>query len=219
MANAPLICICIPSAGMVHMEFVERMYGPLRYVPVEWATKKVGIARTGNVTVARNSLVELAMQSGADYLLWVDDDAVPEDPADPNQALKMLLDTGLDIVGALYPAKRSTGIEPGAFMDADELPPAGRKHQNLLPIVPEGDAPMPVDGTGMHFLLTSRRVFEDMRPPWFVWDEPGALSEDFYFLDRAAARGFRAHVHPKVKVSHIGTVKITSDMRMVSMSV
>jgi len=68
------------------------------------------------------------------------------------------------------------------------------------------DALIAVDRTGAHCLLTHRRVFEAMEPPWFRRVGSGAKvgsGSDFWFHREAQAAGFTSWVDRSVIAGHL----------------
>jgi len=75
-----------------------------------------------------------------------------------------------------------------------------------------------VDVAGAGFLLMRRRVFEEMEFPYFHWEKPEAMSEDFYMFCKAREMGYKVWCYSDVKLSHIGelVVETTGKIRVPS---
>jgi intein/homing endonuclease len=78
--------------------------------------------------------------------------------------------------------------------------------------------PFIVHNCGMGMMLMRRRVLEAMRgagygtdeKPFFHWEHPDSMSEDFDFLVKAAKLGYKTWCLTDVKLSHMGDVVIES---------
>jgi len=106
------IGILMPHTGNLSTEFVESMWSPLKAIGLDWCDKQFFMSRAPSLPLARNLLLEKASQSDCDYLLWMDSDMVPENPIDPNEALKTMygLCQQKPIVTGLYRAKQQHGF-------------------------------------------------------------------------------------------------------------
>jgi glycosyltransferase involved in cell wall biosynthesis len=212
----PKIAICIPFNGNWLPEWVEKQYLPLMYQPTNWCQKIAFLTRVPSISVARNTLVEQALSINADYILFVDSDIVMESPSDPNVALSQLYQimnksTNKDdkyyksgrIVSAIYRAKQKTGFSMAAWMKYQDkgFTPIANWKGNLLT----------VDVVGMGFCLIDLKIFKEIPKPWFVWNEPNGISEDFYFCMLAKQHGYDIHVYSDIKLSHLGMLKVKYD--------
>ncbi len=107
-SKKPLIAVCIPTRGTVRIEFamgVIQSFGSIR--ETDWAFFDVKVCiESYSVALARNRLAKTALQAGADYLLWLDDDMLFRDGISPIQATKKLFDEQSDIVAGVYRTKQ-----------------------------------------------------------------------------------------------------------------
>jgi hypothetical protein len=212
----PKIAICIPFNSNYIPEWVERMYLPIAYHPVNWCQKIIFLTRVPSISVARNTLIEQALSINADYALFVDTDVVMESPTDPNVALANLyqvINKSKDksspgykdarIVSGLYRAKQKTGFSYAMWL----------KHQDkgFAPISNWNGNWLNVDVVGLGFCLIDLSIFKDIPKTWFVWNEPNSISEDFYFCQLAKKQGYETRVFTDVKLSHLGTLKVKTD--------
>ena len=133
----------------------------------------------GNLEGKRIALARQALDKGADYVLWCDDDHTF-----PPDALIRLLRHNLPIVGCNYPRRN------------ENLPTAVGLDNKFLKTT-EADAIAgkvePVQSLGFGFLLMQSRVLKQLPRPWFqskvgLPGEPG-YSEDVYFCDHARRNG------------------------------
>jgi hypothetical protein len=215
-SGLPKIAICIPFNSNWLPEWVERMYLPLMYHPLTWCQKIAFLTRVPSISVARNTLIEQALSINADYVLFVDTDIVMESPTDPNVALSQLyqvINKSKDIsspsykdariVSGLYRAKQKTGFSYAMWMDYSE--------KGFTPIANWKGNWLQVDVVGLGFCLIDLSIFKDIPKPWFVWNSPGTISEDFHFCKLAKKHGYETRVFTEVKLSHLGTLKVKTD--------
>jgi len=161
----------------------------------------------------------------------MDDDHIVESPTvkigdveigEPNLALnylyKALEETGESIVTGLYRAKQQHGFNYAIWKHA--IQPDGKPGfihvQQWEP--PQANF-FSVDVAGFGMMLMHRRVLEAMRDagygtkekPFFSWEHPNSMSEDFDFLVKAASLGFKTWCLTDVKLSHMGLLVIGVD--------
>jgi hypothetical protein len=145
-------------------------------------------ARGPAVCVNRNSMAAAALESGSDFILWIDADQLF-----PAHALEALLAHSAPIVACNYSTKtnpqRSTVQGP---IGTDVTSPA------------DGPATQEVDRAGFGLILTAAEVFRRMPRPWFVQDN--GISEDYNFCDHARELGFSILVDHRLsrEVGHVG---------------
>jgi len=184
-----------------HPEIETPLLHPARYLPID---------------VARNLLTEKFLESGADYLWFLDQDAVflP-------QTLDRLLSRKMPIVSALEMMRIETCCYPMALIgppnpdtgkyriQAPEVYQFAAEHYDCTSNRPQILEPPPQGSlletgfTGCHCLLIRRDVIEGMEPPWFEGYNPGG--EDQYFCEKAGALGIPTYVDLSVFVGHATT--------------
>lgn len=219
-SGLPKVAVCIPFNGNWIPEWVERMYLPLMYQPINWCQKLAFLTRVPSISVARNTLIEQALNINADYALFVDTDVVMEQPSDPNAALSQLYQTinktkdtnspnykDARIVSGLYRAKQKTGYSYAMWLK--------NQGTGFVPIANWQGNWLSVDVVGMGFTLIDLKVFKDIPKPWFVWNEPNSISEDFFFCRLAKEHGYDVRVFTDVKLSHLGTLKVKTDATII----
>lgn len=213
-SHIPQIAIAIPYNGKWEPEWVDKIYGPLKYVPTNWCTKIIFLSKVQSISVARDILVNQALQSNCDYLLFVDTDIVFETPEDPNRALEILYQVinkdpntkDGKIVGALYRAKQKVGFNLAMWMRANDPNIKG-----YVPIQSWTGNWLEVAVSGMGFILIDMNIFKNIERPWFRWELKDDQSEDFYFFELAKKHGYNLHIFTDVKLSHLGNLKVKSD--------
>lgn len=207
LRKVPFVEICVPHWGSVSLEWVEKTYGPLRWIPQPDFTKHNLLSKgILNLDTERNELVKQALKNPkATHILFVDTDVVIEEPVDPNVALRMLLACDVPIASGLYRAKKKEGFMYAMWVKN----PHG---EGYLPVRSwtSGANWIRVDAIGLGFCLIKREVFEKIPYPWFKWDKPHP-SEDFYFCELLRKYGYEIRVLTDIKFSHVGTLKVKID--------
>ena len=147
-----------------------------------------------DVAEARNALVQMALDCGADYLLMLGDDNLP--PA--NLFALLHRHREMMVTGVYWQKSYPThpylwdGLLKGFYEDWKV-----------------GEY-FPIDFGGCDALLVNTDVFRAIEPPWFSRDwtfEPEQkpnpmLTEDFYFYTKARAAGFRLMVDTAAQLDH-----------------
>lgn len=182
--------IGIPTTGTIQAETVMSLF---MATPKVEMPKKLVIKTGCYVHWNRNDLVRNALESRADYLMFIDSDMVF--PAD---AIARLVQADKDIIGATYHRRR----EP--------LEPTTKQWMNgvLQPVDMIGAVPAQVDVVATGFMLIKTSVLFALDDPWFLFatDEgtQKELGEDETFCLTAKSAGFEVWCHPDLGVGHIG---------------
>jgi len=172
------------------------------------------------IDIARNSLVQRFLETDADYLWMLDQDAVfLPGTLDRLISRRMPIVSALEMMrlpGVCYPMalKGPHDTELGQYkIQAPEVYQwvaksdldATSNEPQILPDVPQ-DSLMETGFTGCHCLLMRRDVLEEMEPPWFQGYEPGG--EDQYFCEKAFEMGVPTYVDLSVVVGHAATDRV-----------
>ena len=205
------LAILVPHTGEFNSEWVEKTWIPLKTRPLDWCEKQFYLCRVPSLPLARNILVAEALKNNCQFLFWIDSDTIPESHQDINDALKILynclIETSESIVSGLYRAKQVHGFNYAMWKKAPvELNKRGYVHVSEW----SGNW-IEVDVTGAGCLLMRSKVFEQLKQPYFHWEEPEQPSEDFEMIEKCKALGYKLWVFTDVKFSHIGTLVIMTD--------
>lgn len=205
----PIIAVCLPTKGKLAIEFIEKTWIPLRFLKAPEFDLIWMMNQTYSITVARNSMVEDAINGDVDYIMWIDDDIIVEDVTVVN-AIRNLFASNTDIASGLYRAKQATGFNFCAWIKI------GQKGETIIyaPVSKwtPGSNWVSVDAVGHGFCLVKIDVYKNMKKPWYVWNTKDENSEDFSFCERAKKElGIKAMVHTDVKLSHMGDLVIKYD--------
>lgn len=165
---------------------------------------------------ARNYLVKIALEQGADYLLFVDDDNPP-----PQNTLEKFLEADKDIVCAPILSRHEPFI-PCVFkkvpIPENDLP----GYEPIKKIDTTGGTLVKVDACGMACTLIKRKVLETLYkkheglPFAFSRDEikpvegktRREMSEDVTFCERATNEGFEIWCDTNIRPVHFAGRKI-----------
>lgn len=191
------VVVGIPSFGMVSTYFAQSVSSqafPLVSSKIEKYVLNKPIAE------ARNEIVEFALNQGADYIYWLDDDVI----ASPDSFLK-LLNHNKDIINGVYWSKSNPPM-PLLFRGHLEGPYWDWHVGDLIEI----DAA----GNGLTLVRTEvyRRMQEELGGPWYSTDylsfagvEGSSApnnTEDLYFYWKAKKLGYKIWADTSVQAYH-----------------
>lgn len=189
------IAICTPLHGDPKAGYVNSLADLLLAARAPEIELRFCRCSSSNVVRARTELVRVALEWGADQLLWLD-----SDQTFPARTLTRLLSIGQPIVGCNI----STRAEP--------CQPNARDHAGRPVFTTSDDAArgivQEVGWIGFGVLLTAAEIFAKLPQPWFLMpDEQGTImGEDYYFCRQARAAGYRIYADHalSMQVGHIG---------------
>ena len=199
--------IGIPTFGAVSIEFMERLIYLGR--PMNFGTE-IHYVKCKEVAEARNEIVEYALNTGARYVFFIDDDVLV-----PSGALNVLVgrlaeftdeilkEKGKNIVYGPYFSKGQP-IWPLVFTQTDE--PCDQRWYGEKPHLRE------CLFIGMGCTLIPTRAFKEIPPPWFETpnrenpDDPYgpmiAGTEDAYFCAKIREAGWRIWAETGIRCYH-----------------
>lgn len=194
--------IAIPCMDTVQTEFVRSLVS-MRYVgEVQFIFTECSL-----VYHARTSLCKMAMENGADCVLWLDSDVV----FGPDLMERLMEDLqGRDMVTAIYHARRppfrpviwktiTTGLLPSSTVveQYDDYPTDG-----LFEIA----------ACGFGAVLMKIGVIRDVAETFHQTFNPlPGLGEDLSFCVRARNCGYKIWCDPEIQIGHKGASIITKD--------
>jgi hypothetical protein len=187
-SQLPRVAIAVPSGDMVHADFAMA-YAQLCMASAGLQPQLITV-KSSIVAQARNNGVELARDSGADFIFFLDSDMLF-----PPTALFRLLLHRKDIVGATY-TRRVAPFQILGSMLAEQ------------PTVLSGDL-LEMQRIPTGCLLINMGVFDKLSKPYFRFetDANGAIvGEDYVFCDRAREAGYRIWCDAVMsrEIGHIG---------------
>jgi len=204
------IALCIPNRGGTELSLEWALY-TLRQLELPTGSQ-ILTSRGCPVDVARNLLVQRALDDGFDWIGFLDTDV--ECPAN---AFTRLLAHRKPFMAGLYRAKKDER-EDGKSLWAAWL--FDEDKNGYMPIANwDGDGIMKVDVIASGLMLIHRSVFDAVGFPWFKWTRDTelagsgcGLSEDFNFSEKVNAAGFDIIIDTAVQAAHIcGEMKILPD--------
>jgi GT2 family glycosyltransferase len=194
--------IAIPCMDTVQTEFVRSLVS-MRYVgEVQFIFTECSL-----IYHARTSLCKMALEAGADYVLWLDSDVVFQ----PDLMERLMEDIqGRDMVTAVYHGRRPP-FRPVIWKTITT---------GLLPenMVVEQYDDYPTDGLfeiaacGFGAVLMKTGVIRDVAQTFHQTFSPlPGLGEDLSFCVRAKNCGFRIWCDPSLQIGHKGSMIINQD--------
>ena len=164
-------------------------------------------ASTGRmlVTFARETMAEKALECGAEWLLFIDDDMII-----PKFMFEGLMRHGndADIISPLafqrVPPYNPVIYKTEAKADKDGL----RIHHDAILDYEPGSIVYP-DSVGFGVVLIRTEVLKKMPKPWFFSNS--YVGEDIYFCIRAKKLGFKCLVDTRVKVGHMASPEFITE--------
>lgn len=150
---------------------------------------------SANITEARNTLVQRALDEDAEWVMFLDDDHVY-----PHDLLMRLLAHEKPVVSALY-LRRQQPFSPVAFSHRNDH---GTYQSIDLAELPQGGL-LKVHAVGAGGLLVRAEVFNAIEPPWFEHGKVGDwdASEDIIFSEKANTAGFDVYVDLEAQLGHL----------------
>ncbi|MEA3039600.1 MAG: hypothetical protein QOE79_2113 [Sphingomonadales bacterium] len=185
------IAVRVPSYGYPKFHWVGSLVAAVQHAgKAGHAVDYNGLKNTA-LAWARQAMAEEALRSGAEALIFCDDDHVfPED------AFTRLAGHEAEVVAANYPNRRAPSTEPTAYKLV------GGKPEPVW-TTPEKAAAGEIErvhGIGLGLCRIRTRVLERVPRPWFGGDR-----EDAWFCRQLAAAGVPIHVDHalSIQVGHI----------------
>lgn len=192
------VVIGIPSFGMVSTYFLQSR-ASMQFPLVSSAIDKIVLNKP--IAEARNEIVEYALNQGANYIFWLDDDVI----APPDSFLK-LLRHNKDIINGVYWSKSNPPM-PLLFRNHLEGPYYNWHVGDLIEI----DAA----GNGLTLVKTEvyRKISKELGGPWYSTEylsfagqqasfSPPNNTEDLYFYWKAKKAGYQIWADTSVQAYH-----------------
>lgn len=190
------VVVGIPSFGMLSTYFLQARISQ-QFPLVSSAVDKVVLNKP--IAEARNEIVQYALDQGANYIFWLDDDVIPP----PDAFLKMYM-SGKDIVNGVYWSKSNPPM-PLLFRNHLEGPYLDWHFGDFIEI----DAA----GNGLTLVKTDvyRKISETVGGPWYSTEytsfkqatqSPSNNTEDLYFYWKARKAGFQIWADTSIQAYH-----------------
>lgn len=199
MTNDKKILIAIPS-----MDYVASGFAGSLATLVKVGECKISFICSSLIYDARNKLAAQAIESEADYILWLDSDMTFK-PDTLIRLLKDIEDNNLDIVSALY-FRRSHPYSPVAFSKFDFVD----NEAVFENYTGELSGLHKVEGVGFGCLLMDAQVVFDVFGKYGDCFSPIAkVGEDLSFLWKARQLGYETYLDCDIKCGHVGHVVVS----------
>ena len=187
-------------------------------VPAVFAQSLAMLKKVGNCAVAfqvgslvyesRNDLAKYAVQSEADYVLWLDSDMMFE-PELLEKMMATLQEKDLDILSGIYYRRRHP-FSPVLMKKLSIAENNFCEYENFN-AYPE-DGIFEVEGIGFGCVLMKSDVLMDIKATYNDWFSPfGRVGEDLSFCWRARQTGHRIYADPSIQLGHCGQQIITKE--------
>lgn len=198
-SGKPKVCVAIPHTGLFPAEWVEKMYVPLKLADPS-IDKIFRLSRGSPLPAARTLMVREALKENCTHVFFVDSDVITEE--NPNVVLRALLECDVPIVSGLYRVKKKEGYTWGMWK---------KVKGGYVPVAQWTGNWIKVDAIPLGLCLIKTEVFRRIPEPWFYWEDPEGLSEDFYFSELAKKYGYELYVFTDIRAHHIGMFKVKAD--------
>ena len=203
------IAICTPLHGDPKAEFTTSLVQLVAATYETWPDDRGPIeiryltASGSNLPGNREKLVDMAIEAGADWILWAD-----SDHSFPRDSLMALLAAGQPIVGTNYP-RRSGDHEPVAaiYDENGQAQLVWTTEEKVRDKILEE-----VSFTGFGLLLMSVDSIRDLRPLFTAETGFGMSNEDAVACHKIRAAGHHIFVHHPLswQIGHVATQVLTN---------
>lgn len=187
--------LCMCSAAGVQLETLLSLIGILKHcytrTPHEYTWR---MSMRTFIHMGRKRVAQMALDEGADYTVWFDDDMVwPSDIVHRLIAVSQVYD--YPIVSGFYTTRK---YPPMPLMYTK----SGDAYRPVMPKEMCRDTLFECDATGFGALLIRRDVFEKVPTPWF--ELPDSMTEDIYFFRKVQELGIPIIIDPTIACGHKG---------------
>ena len=193
--------IAIPCMDTVQTEFAQSLMGLKLRGEVQHAFLSCSL-----IYKSRNDLADMAIQAGADYVLWLDSDVTF-----PSTLLIDLLEDikGRDMVTGIYHMRRPP-FRPVLWKTLK----LGMTYEDNQ-VEPYDDYPdeiFEVDACGFGCVLMRASILQPIVDRYHdLFGPMPGFGEDLSFCIRARSCGFTIHCDPKIQIGHKGSMIINQD--------
>jgi hypothetical protein len=230
------ITIATPMyGGICHGAYLKSVFSLVNVLSKKGYTVHYSeLSNESLITRARNTLTEMFLRTGDDYLLFID-----SDEGFDSQAVVKMIEEGVDLIGAAVPMKginwervRSAAKEDkkdlSSFTSIYNVNMSSEQKETLKE---NPQQIVEVDYIGSGLMLISRNVFQKLKEytPSYLSDQTSTggisygetvydfwrteidpnsnrlLSEDYNFCKMWKSVGGKIYLAPYVKVVHVGT--------------
>ena len=198
------LAVCIPCRDTLHSAHAMSLVELVKFNTMNDIDTHVFMDASTVLLTQRERLASLALEFGAEYMLWLDSDIVF-----PATTAVRLLSHNEDVVAANYirrqlPAKGVAYEKIGNWHN-----PLGFEVQDKL---------VPVEGVGMGCMLMKTDIFLELSKPWFEFEwTPSSndfLGEDMILCRKISATGRQIKIDTALsrELRHLGTWAFGPDL-------
>lgn len=202
----PVIMIAVPAMETVHTEFAQHLAMATAHLTRAGALVTCAFNIGSVITLARRNLVNHFLQSGADYIWWLDSDM-----KFPIDAGVRLLNRNKDIVGVNYRRRRFPNPtftamvgKPGTYTELQTTP--NSPPMEAIDVLPHG------------CVMAKREVYLKVPQPHYLQEYIPELNielgEDLYFCREAQKAGYTVWCDHELsrECAHIGVFHFNWDL-------
>ena len=190
------VMIAIPTRGTIQIALLPSL--------INWIQNGAAIVieTAPLVDNARNKLVRVFLDSDKEYLLFIDSDIIPD-----NDSLQRLIGHDKDIISGVHNVIQ--GYDNGVPIIIPSVSKTFKRQGQGIErtLAHHGTGLQQVEGTATSFLLIKRKVFDEWKSPWFMyeWNEGHTdfIGEDYWFCLEAQKRGFEVWADMDLLVRHV----------------
>ena len=198
------LAVCIPCRDTLHSAHAMSLVELVKFNTMNDIDTHVFMDASTVLLTQRERLATMALESGAEYTLWLDSDMVF-----PSTTAVRLLAHNEDVVAANYIRR--------------QLPPKGVAYEtigdweNPLDFDVYDDL-VPVEGVGMGCMLMKTNIFSELSKPWFdfQWTPQSNdfLGEDMLLCQKIASTGRTVKIDTVLsqEMRHLGTWAFGPDL-------
>ena len=189
------ILIAVPTFETIYPDTYQSIYA----LETGGHETQFAFVRGYDCATARNRIAQKAIDTGADYVLSVDNDVVL-----PKRVLAEMLEDPQDVTLGWYAHRGADNRYTGRVSVCREYDPKSGTRYQSYPTESEytaaelaemrglGTKKFRIHGGGMGCALIRTDVFKKLKYPWYKWvaydnDHRGMLSEDLYFCNQCIA--------------------------------
>ena len=198
------LAVCIPCRDTLHSAHAMSLVELVKFNTMNDMDTHVFMDASTVLLTQRERLASLALEFGAEYMLWLDSDVVF-----PATTAVRLLSHNEDIVAANY-VRRQLPAKGVAYEKIGQWhKPLGFEVQDKL---------VPVEGVGMGCMLMKTDIFLELSKPWFEFEwTPSSndfLGEDMVLCRKIAATGRQIKIDTALshELRHLGTWAFGPDL-------
>lgn len=198
------LAVCIPCRDTLHSAHAMSLVELVKFNTMNDIDTHVFMDASTVLLTQRERLATMALESGAEYTLWLDSDMIF-----PSTTAVRLLAHNEDVVAANY-IRRQLPAKGVAYETIGDW-------ENPLDFDVYDDL-VPVEGVGMGCMLMKTHIFSELSKPWFdfQWTPQSNdfLGEDMLLCQKIASTGRTVKIDTVLsqEMRHLGTWAFGPDL-------